>query len=208
MGQKVHPYIFRILNGKNWKSSWFAKKKNFATFLHQDLIIKNAIKKEFKDAGIADIGIERYSDKLVVKILTSRPGVIIGKEGAEIDRVKLLLQVKLQTRNLELKVEEVRKAEAVASLVAESIAHQIERRVPYRKAVKQALEKSTEAGVKGIKVKVGGRLNGSDIARRETFSKGAIPLHTIRSNIDFSDFPAHTTYGAIGVKVWLYHGEF
>lgn len=208
MGQKVHPYIFRVMNGKSWKSNWYASKKNFAKFLSQDMLIKDVIRKRLKNAGIADIMVERYSEQITVRIFTSRPGVVIGREGAAIDELKKFLQKKLQTPSLEVKVEEVRKPELVAALVAENIGTQIEKRIPYRRACKQTIEKVLESGALGCKIKIGGRLNGVDIARKETYKKGQIPLHTVRSNIDYALYPAATTYGTIGVKVWICHGEF
>jgi len=207
MGQKVHPTIFRIMNGKTWKSSWFAGKKTYATFLQQDILIKEFILSSLKNAGIADITIDKYADRIVIKIHTSKPGVVIGRDGSFIDELKAKLQVKLQTRDIELKVQEIRKPEVVAKLIAENIVQQLEKRIPYRRAIKQAIDKAMEGGAKGCKIKVGGRLNGVDIARKETYIKGTIPLHTIRSNIDFVNAPARTTYGAIGVKVWVYRGE-
>ena len=208
MGQKVHPYIFRVMNGQTWKSNWFANKKDYARLLAQDIIIKKFIYSRLKNAGIADVMVERYAGQTVVKIFTAKPGVVIGKDGAAVDALKDILKTKLQTRDIELKVEEVRKPELVAALIAASIAQQIERRIPYRRAAKQAIDKALESGALGCKIKVGGRLNGVDIARKETYIKGSIPLHTIRSNIDYASCPAHTTYGAIGVKVWLNNGEF
>ncbi len=208
MGQKVHPVAFRLMNGKTWSSTWFVGRKNFADTLHQDLEIKKIIKTRLPDAAIAEVTIERYSDKIVVKIHTARPGVVIGRDGSSIDELKAHLQVKMQTRDLEVKVEEIRKPEVVAALIGEGVARQLARRIPYRRAVKQSIERAMELGVAGCKIKISGRLNGVDIARSETYIKGTIPLHTIRSNIDFVSIPVNTTYGVIGVKVWVYKGEF
>jgi len=208
MGKKVHPYSFRVGISFPWKSRWFAKGKNYVDNLQNDLKIKKLISSNLRNAGIADIQIERSSDKILIIIKTSRPGVIIGRQGSSLDELKAKLVVLLQNKNIEIKVEEIRKPELEASLVAELIASQIKKRFPYRRACKQAIAKTTEAvQIKGCKIRVSGRLNGAEIARSEVFIDGRIPLHTIRANIDYASIAAETTYGKIGIKVWIYKGE-
>jgi small subunit ribosomal protein S3 len=207
MGQKVHPYIFRILQGKDWKSSWFASKRHYGQFLNEDIMIRKTIESYYKNAGISDIRIDRAAGKISITVTTSRPGVVIGRDGSSVDKLRGDLQIKLQSKDVDIKIEEVRKPDVVATLIAQNVVSQIERRIPYRRAVKQAIAKAIEAGASGCKIKVGGRLNGVEISRKETYIDGAIPLHTIRANVDYYSTPAHTTYGVIGVKVWVYHKD-
>ena len=205
MGQKVHPYGFRLGVVKTWKSKWY-EDKNYATWLHEDLKLKKRILKEFVNAGIADIEIERAATKAKVVIFTSRPGIIIGKRGAGVEKLKADLQ-KLTQNELFVDIQEVRKAETNAKLVAESIATQLERRVAFRRAMKKAVQTAMKFGVKGIRVNAAGRLGGAEIARREWYREGRVPLHTLRADIDYGFREAHTTYGRIGVKVWIYKGN-
>jgi small subunit ribosomal protein S3 len=208
MGKKVHPYGLRVGISFPWKSRWFSKGKDYVDNLKNDLKIKDVINSYFKNAGISDLNIERSSDKVLIIIKTSRPGVIIGKQGSSLDELKGKLIVLLQNKNIEINVEEVRKPEIEASLIGDLIINQIQKRFPYRRACKQAIDKAMESGqIEGCKIRVSGRLNGVEIARSEVFTKGKIPLHTIRANIDYFSAPAQTTYGKIGVKVWVNKGE-
>ncbi len=208
MGQKVHPYIFRLGIINDWKSKWFSS-KNYRQFLHQDLKIKKFINKKLAHAGLADIVIERSAGQITINIHTARPGVIIGRGGTGVDELKKELQkILLPTDKIQLNIIEVRQPDTVASLVAQNIATQIEKRIPYKRAIKQAIDRALQARVEGIKIIVKGRLNNTDIARTETFAKGKIPLHTLRANIDYCSLPAYTaTSGKVGVKVWIYKGE-
>jgi len=205
MGHKVHPYIFRIGISKGWKSNWYADKKDYAKLLHKDLKLRKYLLKKLPDAGIADVEINRSADQITVIIHTSKPGIIIGRSGSNIDLLRDDLKKKINS-NVELKDVEIRKPDLNAKIIAENIARQLERRMPYRRACKQALERAGDAGAKGIKIKVAGRLNGAEIARNEVFKEGNVPLHTLRADIDYATAVARTTYGAIGIKVWTYNG--
>jgi len=207
MGKKVNPYGFRVGVSKPWKSRWYAKGIEYVENLQKDLKIKKVIKTALNDAGISDIFIDRYSDRTSITIATSRPGVVIGRQGSVLEGIKDKICVLIQNRNVDIKVEEIRTPEVVASLVAQTVAKQISRRMPYRRGCKQAVEKAMESGAKGCKIRVSGRLNGAEIARSEVFSEGRIPLQTLRANIDYASESAATTYGKIGVKVWVYHGD-
>lgn len=207
MGKKVHPYGLRLGITNTWKSRWYAAGAEYVKKLHQDIKMKALIRKVLHDAGITDINVERFSDRVQITLFTFKPGVVIGRQGAALDELKDKIQTMLQTKNIDLKVEEIRKPEVVASAITNLIARQIEKRVPYRRACKQAIEKATESGVKGIKIKVGGRLNGTEIARSEIFSKGRIPLQTLRADIDYFEEPALTSYGKVGIKAWVYKGD-
>ncbi len=205
MGQKVHPYGFRLGVVKTWKSKWY-EDKNYAKWLHEDLKLKATIRKKFAHAGIADIEMERAANKAKVVIYTSRPGIIIGKRGAGVEQLKADLQ-KLTENELFLDIQEVRKAETNAQLVAENIATQLERRVAFRRAMKKAVQTAMKFGVKGIRVTAGGRLGGSEIARTEWYREGRVPLHTLRADIDYGEVTAHTKAGTIGIKCWIFKGE-
>jgi small subunit ribosomal protein S3 len=205
MGQKTHPYGFRLGVIRTWKSKWF-EDKQYAKWLHEDLVIKEHVREKLKQAGIADVEIERAANKVKVIIHTSRPGVIIEKRGAGIERLKAELQ-KLTGNELFVDIQEVRKAETNARLVAENITTQLERRVAFRRAMKKAVQTAMKFGVKGIKVKASGRLGGAEIARVEGYHEGRVPLHTLRADIDFGTATAKTTAGAIGVKCWICRGE-
>lgn len=208
MGQKVHPYIFRLGVINDWKSKWF-NEKNYQEFLLQDIKIKRYIRQKLSHAGIADVVIERSTGQITLNIHTARPGIIIGRGGTGIDELKKDLQRISQTQQkLQLNIIEIRQPDTVAVLVAQNIASQIEKRIPFKRAIKQAVDRALQARVLGIKVIVKGRLNNADIARQETYSKGKIPLHTLRAHIDYASLPAFTaTAGKIGIKVWIYKGE-
>lgn len=205
MGQKTHPYGFRLGIIKTWKSKWYAD-KNYAKWLHQDIELKKAIRKKFAHAGIADIQIERAANKAKVVIFTSRPGIIIGKRGAGVEQLKKGLQ-ELTDNELFVDIQEVRKAETNAKLVAENIATQLERRVAFRRAMKKAVSTAMKFGVKGIRVSAGGRLGGSEIARSEWYREGRVPLHTLRADIDYGEVTAMTKAGTVGIKCWIFKGE-
>ncbi|MGH9430616.1 MAG: 30S ribosomal protein S3 [Terriglobia bacterium] len=206
MGQKVHPYGFRLGYTKTWKSRWFAK-KGYADLLHEDLVLKKRLKENLKSAGVASIEIERPGNKLRITINTARPGIIIGRKGAEIDRLRQEVQKQTGREVLPINIQEVRRPELNAQLVAESICLQLEKRVAFRRAMRKAVDSALRFGCQGIKVRCGGRLNGAEIARSEWYLQGRLPLHTLRADIDFGMAEARTTYGVIGVKCWVYNGE-
>jgi small subunit ribosomal protein S3 len=206
MGQKVHPYGFRLGVTKNWRSRWFAT-KDYAKLLHQDLELKESLRERLKAAGVSSVEVERPSDaKLRIIIATSRPGLIIGRKGAEIEKLKQEL-AKKTGGEVFIDIQEVHKPEMDAQLVAESIALQLEKRVAFRRAMRKSVESALRFGCKGIKVRVSGRLNGAEIARSEWYLQGQLPLHTLRADIDYGFAQAYTTYGVIGVKCWVYKGE-
>lgn len=205
MGQKVHPYGFRLGVVTNWRSRWF-EDKQYAKWLHEDLKIKRAIRDKYPHAGIANIEIERAANKAKVVIYTSRPGIIIGKRGAGVEQLKLDLQ-KLTDNELFLDTQEIRKAETNAKLVAENIAAQLERRVAFRRAMKKAVSTAMKFGVKGIRVNAAGRLGGAEIARSEWYREGRVPLHTLRADIDYGEVTAKTKAGTVGIKCWIFRGE-
>lgn len=209
MGQKVHPVIFRIGVNKTWSSRWFTK-ANFGYYLQQDDALRSYIRKKFRGGGIAKVDIARTANALTVTILTSRPGVLIGRGGAGIEELKKDLTsriVKNGKVQLRLNVEEVDKPDVCAELVCQSVIEQLEKRLPFRRVLKQTVERVKRAGAIGVRIMVAGRLNGAEIARTEALAFGSIPLHTLRADIDFASNKAHTTYGVIGVKVWIYKGE-
>lgn len=206
MGQKVHPFGLRLGYTKTWKSRWFAK-KDYASLLHEDLKIKARLKEELKSAGVASIEVDRPGNKLKITIYTARPGIIIGRKGAEIDRLRQQVQKQTGREVLPINIQEVRRPELNAQLVAESIAMQLEKRVAFRRAMRKSVDSAQRFGCKGIKVRCGGRLNGAEIARTEWYLQGRLPLHTLRADIDYGLAEARTTYGVIGVKCWIYNGE-
>ncbi len=206
MGQKVNPIGLRTGINKDWSSRWYASKKDFATFLNRDVEIRKYLGKKLKDASVSNVVIERNSKRTEVFINASRPGLIIGQSGTEIEKVKKDVS-KLVDENIQISVVEIKNPDLVAQLVADSIAHAIENRVSFRVAQKKAIRNTMKAGAKGIKTLVSGRLGGADIARGEGYSEGTIPLHTLRENIDYAASEADTTYGKIGVKVWIDKGE-
>ena len=205
MGQKTHPYGFRLNVIRTWSSKWF-EDKHYARWLHEDLKLRDEIREKFANAGIAGISIERAASKAKVVIATSRPGIIIGRRGAGVEQLKEELQ-KLTENELFIDIQEVRKAETNAQLVAENIATQLERRVAFRRAMKKAVSIAIKFGAKGIRVEASGRLGGSEIARDEKYREGRVPLHTLRADIDYGTATAKTTAGTIGIKVWIFKGE-
>ena len=206
MGQKVHPHGLRVGVIKDWDSKWYADKKNFSDNLVEDYNIRKYLKKSLFSAGIAKIEIERNDDKVRVHIHTAKPGILIGKQGAEKDKIKASVE-KLIGKNVIIDVVEVRNAEVNAQLAAENIASQLERRISFRRAMKQVMQRAMKMGAKGIKTCCSGRLGGAEIARSEHYHEGTIPLQTLRADIDYGFYEADTTYGKIGVKVWIYKGE-
>lgn len=205
MGQKVNPIGFRLGVNETWRSSWYAE-KNYKTNLINDIRIRDAVKKQFKNAGIDKILIARSAEHTKVQIHAAKTGVIIGKKGAEIDRLKKILE-QYSDKPISLDVIEVRKADLSAAIQAHGIAQQLEKRIAFRRAMRKAVVNALRGGAKGIKVRVSGRLAGSEIARAEWYREGRLRLHTLRSAIDYAQDEAHTTYGVIGVKVWIYTGE-
>jgi len=205
VGQKTHPYGFRLNVIRTWSSKWY-EDKHYARWLREDRELREAIKKKFANAGIAGISIERAANKAKVVIYTSRPGVIIGRRGAGVEQLKEELQ-KLTENELFIDIQEVRKAETNAQLVAENIATQLERRVAFRRAMKKAVTIAMKFGAKGIRVEASGRLGGSEIARDEKYREGRVPLHTLRADIDYGTAVARTTAGSIGIKCWIFKGE-
>ena len=208
MGQKVNPHGLRVGVIKDWNSKWYADTKNdeFANNLVEDYNIRNYLKKKLYNANVAKVNIERTPDKVKVIVFTAKPGIIIGKGGAEIEKLKKDVQ-KLTSKKLFIDIKEIKKPDTDAQLVAESIAQQLENRISFRRAMKSCMGRAMKGGVLGIKTSVSGRLGGADMARKETYSEGTIPLQTLRANIDYGFAEADTTYGKVGVKTWIYHGE-
>jgi small subunit ribosomal protein S3 len=207
MGQKVNPHGLRVGVIKPWDTQWYADKKDFAAYLKEDHTIRTFIKKKYYAAAISKILIERAAGKIVVTIYTGRPGVLIGKAGAEIEVIKKDLAKLTGGKQVIINVTEVRKVDADAQLVAEGVAAQLEKRISFRRAIKQAIGKTMRAGVKGVKIQVSGRLDGREIAGTEHYHDGSIPLQTLRADIEYGFAEAHTTFGMIGVKCWVYKGE-
>ncbi len=205
MGQKVHPYGFRLGVTKTWRSRWFAK-QDYAKLLREDLELKDALRERLKAAGVSSIEVDRPGNKLRITIHTSRPGIIIGRKGAEIEKLKGDLAKKTK-REVFIDIQEVHKPELDAQLVSEAIGLQLEKRVAFRRAMRKAVDSALRFGCKGIKVRVSGRLNGAEIARTEWYLQGQLPLHTLRADIDYGFSQAYTTYGVIGIKCWVYKGE-
>ena len=205
MGQKVHPNGFRLGVIQNWSSIWYAG-KNYAALLHEDLKLREYIKKRLYQTGVAKVDIERAGRKTKVHIYTARPGLVIGQRGAEVDKLRYELE-KLTGHDLMINIHEVLSPELSATLVAENIAQQLARRVSFRRAVKKAVQNTMRLGAKGIRVRVAGRVGVAEIARAEAARQGSVPLHTLRANVDYGTATSHTTYGCIGVKVWIYHGD-
>ena len=207
MGQKVNPHGLRVGVIKDWYSHWFVYKKQFAENVKEDNVIRNMLKKKYYQAAISKILIEKAASKIVITIFTARPGVLIGKQGSEIEVIKKSVAKVCKGKQISVNISEVRKPDADAQLVAEGIAAQLEKRVSFRRAMKQAISRSTRGGVKGIKVTVSGRLDGAEIARSESYHEGSIPLQTLRADIEYGFAEAHTTFGVIGIKCWIYKGE-
>jgi small subunit ribosomal protein S3 len=207
MGQKVHPIGFRLGFIKNWGSLWYASKKDFARFLHEDIKVRRHVKKMFEQAAIAKVEIERASEKIRVNVHTARPGVIIGRKGADIDRLREDLQKITGNKEVHINIKEIKNPSIDAQLIAENVALQLEKRIAFRRAMKKSIQQSMDAGAKGIKIQTKGRLAGAEIARAEGYLEGKVPLHTLRADIDYGFAESMTTYGKIGVKVWVYKGE-
>jgi small subunit ribosomal protein S3 len=209
MGQKVNPVGIRLGITRDWASKWYADTKHFAGYVHGDFLVRQFLKEKLKEASVSRINIERPARKANITIHTARPGIVIGKKGEDIEklRAEICKMLKLPMQDVRLNIAEIRKPELDAQLVAEGIAQQLERRVMFRRAMKRAVTNTMRLGAEGIKVKVGGRLNGSEIARSEWYREGRVPLHTFRADIDYGFAEAKTTYGIIGVKVWIFRGE-
>jgi small subunit ribosomal protein S3 len=205
MGQKVHPIGFRLGYTKTWRSRWYAEKE-YAVLLHEDLALKKDLKKRFAHAGVSRVEIERAANKLKITIHTSRPGIIIGRKGQEVDKLKQEVQ-KRTGKEVFINIQEILKPELDAQLVSESVALQLEKRIAFRRAMRKAVDAALRFGARGIKIRVSGRLNGAEIARSEWYLHGQLPLHTLRADVDFGFHEAHTTFGQIGVKTWIYRGE-
>ena len=206
MGQKINPTGFRLGINRTWDSRWFANSKDYGRLLHEDFAIRAALMKELKQAAISKIIIERPHKKCRITLYSARPGVVIGKKGADIERLRKLV-AKMTTSEVALNIVEVRKPEIDATLVAESIAQQLERRVAFRRAMKRAVQSAMRLGAEGIRINCAGRLGGAEIARLEWYREGRVPLHTLRADIDYGTATAHTAYGTNGVKVWISKGE-
>lgn len=206
MGQKVHPYSFRLGYIKDWTGQWFADKRNFASFLLEDIKIKNYIRKNLAQAAISTVVVERTSKRIRVIIHTARPGIIIGRRGAEIDRLRDELQG-VTEKEISIDIKEIKNPAIEAQLIAANIAFQLEKRIPFRRVMKKAVSSCMSSGGGGIKVICSGRLGGSEIARSEGYREGRFPLQTLRADVDYGFVEARTTYGAIGVKVWVYKGD-
>jgi small subunit ribosomal protein S3 len=205
MGQKVHPTGFRLGYTKTWRSRWYAE-KDYAGLLHEDLALKRDLKKRFGHAGVSRVEVERAANKLKITIHTSRPGIIIGRKGQEVDKLKQEIQ-KRTGKEVFINIQEILKPELDAQLVSESVALQLEKRIAFRRAMRKAVDAALRFGARGIKIRVSGRLNGAEIARSEWYLHGQLPLHTLRADVDFGFHEAHTTFGQIGVKTWIYRGE-
>jgi small subunit ribosomal protein S3 len=205
MGQKVNPIGFRLGITRTWDSRWFAK-RDYAKLLHEDIALRKYLKEKLYSAGISKIDIERAASKVKINVHTARPGIVIGKKGAGVEQLKAEVQ-KLSGNEVFLNIIEVKKPEANATLIAENVAAQLEKRVAFRRAMKKCMTAAFKQGIKGIKIRVSGRLGGAEIARTEWYSEDSVPLHTLRANIDYGTAEARTTYGVIGVKAWVYNGE-
>src|SRR6201994_1047771 len=206
MGQKIHPTGFRLAVSRNWASRWYANNNNFAAMLQEDIGVREYLKKKLKNASVGRVVIERPAKNARITIFSSRPGVVIGKKGEDIESLKVELQKRMGVP-VHVNIEEIRKPEIDAQLIADSIAQQLEKRIMFRRAMKRAMQNAMRLGAQGIKIMSSGRLNGIEIARREWYREGRVPLHTLRADIDYGFGEAQTTYGAIGIKVWVYKGE-
>ncbi len=206
MGQKVHPYGFRLGINKTWRSNWYAR-GDYSSLLLEDIKLRDHINKTLSHAGISKIEIERSANRIRINIYTARPGIIIGKKGLEVDKLKEELQRILSSKQVSLNIKEVRRAELDSTLIAQNIALQLEKRISFRRAMKKSVISSLRFGAKGIKIRVSGRLGGAEIARSEWYREGRVPLHTLRADIDYGTARSNTTFGVIGVKVWVYHGD-
>ena len=205
MGQKVHPIGMRVGIIRDWDAKWYAEKE-YADYLHEDLAIRKFVQKELADAAVSTIEIERAVSKVNVSLHTAKPGMVIGKGGSNVDALRAQLN-KLTGKQVHINIVEIKKPDLDAHLVGETIARQLEQRVAFRRAMRGAIQRAMRAGAKGIKIQVAGRLNGADMSRIESYSEGTVPLHTLRADIDYSWDEARTTYGALGIKTWIYRGE-
>jgi len=205
LGQKVHPIGLRLGINKSWKSLWFDE-KNFAKKLHEDLMLRKYIRKRMPNAGISNIEIKRTPKRITLTIHTSRPGIVIGKKGSEVDKLKEELQ-KITSQNVQVNIHEIKRPELDAYLVAENVVRQLESKISFRRAMKRAITSTMRMGAEGVRIRCSGRLGGAEMARVEQYREGRIPLHTLRADIDYAQIEAHTTYGIIGVKVWICKGE-
>ena len=205
MGQKTHPHGFRLGIVKDWRSRWYAE-RNFPELLKEDETIRKYLHRRLAHAALAQVEIERKPSKIVITVHTARPGVVIGKRGAEVDKLRDELAV-LTNSEISVNVEEIKRPEVDARLVAENVAHQLRQRISFRRAMKRAVQSAMRAGAEGIKIQCSGRLGGAEIARTEGYNEGRVPLHTLRADIDYAQIHAFTTYGAIGVKCWIFKGE-
>jgi small subunit ribosomal protein S3 len=204
MGQKINPICFRLGVNKSWDSNWYAKKSDYSKYLHEDIQIRSYILKNNKNAAISKVVVERPAKKAIVTIQTARPGVLIGKKGNDIEKIKDKLK-KIVNSDISLNIVEIKKPETNAALIAQNIAQQIEKRVSHKRAMKKAIQSALRFGTKGIRITCSGRLMGAEIARSEWYREGRVPLHTIRANVDYSVYEANTAYGVIGIKVWVYN---
>ncbi|MBX2825716.1 MAG: 30S ribosomal protein S3 [Gammaproteobacteria bacterium] len=209
MGQKVHPIGIRLGISADWNSTWYAGNEDYANYLNDDIKVREFLKKELAHASVSRIHIDRPAKAVVITVHSARPGIVIGKKGEDIERIRKAIapMLGLNINNVKINIAEIRKPELDAQLVAESVAQQLERRVMFRRAMKRVLTNTMRLGAQGVKISVSGRLNGAEIARREWYHDGRVPLHTLRADIDYGVAEAHTTYGVIGIKVWICNGE-
>ncbi|MBR2988720.1 MAG: 30S ribosomal protein S3 [Clostridia bacterium] len=207
MGQKVNPHGMRVGVIQGWSAQWYANKKDFSAYILEDHKIREFVKKKYYAYGISSVAIERYQDKVVINIHTSKPGMVIGQKGAGVEQLKKELAKIVNAKSLHVNVMEIKRPDLDATLVAESVAQQLEKRSSFRRTMKQAMSRVMRSGAKGVKVMVSGRLDGAEIARSESYHEGSIPLQTVRADIDYGTAEAHTTFGIIGVKTWIYKGE-
>ena len=207
MGQKVNPHGMRVGVIQGWSAQWYANKKDFSAYILEDHKIREFVKKKYYAYGISSVAIERYQDKVVVNIHTSKPGMVIGQKGAGVEQLKKELAKIVKAKSLHVNIMEIKRPDLDATLVAESVAQQLEKRSSFRRTMKQAMSRVMRSGAKGVKVMVSGRLDGAEIARSESYHEGSIPLQTVRADIDYGTAEAHTTFGIIGVKTWIYKGE-
>ena len=206
MGQKTHPYGFRLGYNTTWRSRWYADGSSYADLLHEDLQLRSELMARLKNAAVSAIGIERTASKLRVNILSGRPGIIIGRKGAEVDKLRDDL-MRRYGQDIHINIQEIQRPQIDAHLIAANVVRQLERRIAFRRAMKRAIENALRFGAQGIKIRCAGRLNGAEIARSEWYQQGRLPLHTLKADIDYGFETAYTTYGVIGVKVWVYRGE-
>ena len=206
MGQKTHPYGFRLGYNNTWRSRWYADGKDYANLLHEDLQLRQELLERLENAAVSAIDIERTASKLRVNILSGRPGIIIGRKGAEVDKLRDDL-MRRYGQDIHINIQEIQRPEIDAHLIAANVARQLERRIAFRRAMRRAIENALRFGAQGIKIRCAGRLNGAEIARAEWYQQGRLPLHTLKADVDYGFKTSYTTYGVIGVKVWVYRGE-